>query len=131
MLFFAQKHGIGILLAVSLIALFLGGGLCATDGGEFSQAQAKESAENLQTLLLQLKQRVESERGFSVMIQFNMPLVGDEDTWIIGLWEEGEPLRAFSQVGSDYVCFDESRGGARFERCTPLTNIVGVSYLVE
>lgn len=64
--------------------------------------------------------------GKSVTIEFAVPLVSGERTWIV---PDANRSRQMVQVGADFVCFSEPWNNATRNRCTPFANIVSVSYL--
>ena len=59
-------------------------------------------------------------------IDFAKPLVSGEATWIL---PDSTNKREISDVGADYVCFSEPWNDSSKERCTPFSNIIGVSYV--
>ncbi|MBL8153719.1 MAG: hypothetical protein JNM70_06010 [Anaerolineae bacterium] len=64
--------------------------------------------------------------GKSVTIEFAVPLVSGERTWII---PDTNRSRQMVQVGTDFVCFSEPWNNGTRNRCTPFSNIVSVSYI--
>jgi hypothetical protein len=86
------------------------------------------TADNMQALLERLVEKVDNNPGLIVYITFVHPLVGNETEWGIG--DPADDLnRRIVEVGEDYVCFREILGAADERRCTPFSNIVGITYL--
>lgn len=92
-----------------------------------TQAKVSDSASNMRSLLEQLHKDKRQ-----ILFQFAIPLVADEVLWDIpdvNVSDEDQVSRSISNIGDDYICFDELAGQANSIRCTPLSNIVSVSYL--
>ena len=88
---------------------------------------AQETASNMRTLLTHL-----DEEEVSILFQFAVPLVAEQTDWIIpnGLDGQDDDISInISEIGDDYICFDELAGQAYSNRCTPFSNIVSISYL--
>jgi hypothetical protein len=93
----------------------------------YSQSEASDSSAKISLLLKQLDQD-----GKQILFRFTIPLVADETVWAIPdeiQGDEDEISRYISDIGDDYICFDELAGQAYSIRCTPFSNIVSISYL--
>ena len=103
-----------IVLAVLIIALseFL-----AQNNVSRANAQSKDS---FSSLLKMLEDEIINSK-VELFIRFVTPINGDEIEWIIPSYDtEGNYInRAISEVGEDYVCFDERFGEVLFKECTP------------
>jgi hypothetical protein len=120
-----------LVAALAIIAIFASFSFIM-NGLESHSAQAQDRPTNMQTYLQQLKHRFETEKEFSFAFLFAEPLAGSSDyIWVIGPPGADEYQRYITQVGEDYVCFNELRGQARFEICTPFMNIVSVSNIIN
>lgn len=127
-----MKDRITILLATVLVmAVIFASSSFIIDGLKSHSAQAQDRPTNMQALLQQLKHRFETEKGFSFFILFAVPLTSSEEVWVIGPPGADEYQRYITRIGDDYVCFNELAGQARFETCTPFTNIASVGYLTN
>jgi hypothetical protein len=82
---------------------------------------AQESSSRMRALLESLR---DSET--SLTIEFVRPLVSGESTWTLPDETAG---RRIAEVGEDYVCFSEPWNDSFRNRCTPLTNLVTISYI--
>lgn len=92
------------------------------------ELQSQSVNGNLKLLLESLNSRMQSEEGFLVTFQFNVPLVEEEKSWIVG--DINDPYaRHITEVGNDYICLQEIAGAAIFIRCIPFSNITSVSYI--
>lgn len=60
-----------------------------------------------------------------VTIQFAVPLVAGENTWIL---PDQRFNRTIGEIGEDYVCFSEPWNNTTRLRCTPFGNIIGVTF---
>ena len=92
------------------------------------QVSAQSEELRLSTLLERLVQERIDNSSLIIFITFDNPLVQDETVWGIGD-PENEYSRSIIEIGTDYVCFREIRGGADWRICTPFTNIVSIRYL--
>ncbi len=82
---------------------------------------APDSGGNLRGLLETL-----TSGETQVTIQFGIPLTGGERTWIVPDKNAG---RQIAEIGDDYVCFSEPWNNGVRRRCTPLSNVVSISYV--
>jgi hypothetical protein len=116
---------LGIVILIGLVALAslrFAGGVHLVD--------AQEGQVNMKTLLERLDQRMVDEQGFMVTVRFVISLNSWENAWTLG--DPDDPRhRYINEIGDDYVCFKEKAGGTDGIRCTPFSNIAGVSYLTE
>ena len=94
----------------------------------FHDSVAQEDITNFRAFLERMRLRQIEESYLVVFFKFKEPLVEDEKIWGIGD-PNSEIIRTIVEIGDDYVCFNELRGGAEGWRCTPFTNIVSVSFL--
>lgn len=132
MLHHALRVRIVFLLAIVLVVVAMSVSfLTMAMGLESHPAQAQDGSANMQMYLQDLKHTSETEEGFSFVFQFVEPLVADEELWVIEPPGANEHERYITQVGEDFVCFNDLAGAARFEICTPFTNIISVSHLVN
>jgi hypothetical protein len=93
----------------------------------YSQAKISDSVTKMSLLIKQL-----DENGKQILFQFVVPLVADETSWIIpdeNESDEDQISRDISDIGDDYICFDELAGQAYSVRCTLFSNIASISYL--
>jgi len=63
--------------------------------------------------------------GEPVIIEFAVPVVAAERVWTI---PDAAKKRAISIIGDDFICFSEPWNTGTRERCTPIANIVSVSF---
>jgi hypothetical protein len=94
------------------------------------EAHSQTNTGDMQALLEKLKQEI-SDLDREVYIEFVHPIVGDETRWTVpDIDDEGGYInRVISEIGTDYICFEERLGEILMQRCTPLSNIVSVSYI--
>jgi hypothetical protein len=95
-----------------------------------SESQAQDAPVDFGHFLQDLNVRMSNQEGFLVTFQFQTPLIDDEDVWTLG-GQENTTLRVISEIGNDYLCFQETAGGVRFVRCTAFDNIISVSYIQD
>ncbi len=105
------------ILVVIIAALFVLGSLAARP----TTASTEPPPAGLTQLLSDLV-----ASGKSVTIEFAVPLISGERTWII---PDANRSRQMVQVGADFVCFSEPWNNATRSRCTPFSNIVSISYI--
>jgi hypothetical protein len=93
----------------------------------FNKVAAQERVLDMNNLLNRLY-----EDEVEVLFQFAIPLVADQNVWIVpdGInGSEDEITIQIAEIGEDYICFRMRSGQAIDMRCTPFSNIVSVSYL--
>ena len=61
-----------------------------------------------------------------ITFDFIVPLVTGERVWTL---PDDATKRAISAVGLDYVCFSEPWNDGSRERCTPFSNVSGITFL--
>lgn len=107
-----------------MIVIFIG-------RSEFSNIQAQEvSPKTMSQLLVELNNRIKEEPGFGIGFSFVKPLLDDEFMWSIPFSDREFGLeRWIGDVGEDFICFFELAGQAEIVRCTPFSNIAGITYL--
>jgi hypothetical protein len=59
-------------------------------------------------------------------VEFVKALVTGEATWTL---PDDAVGRHIGEVGDDYVCFSEPWNDTTRDRCTPFSNITGVSFV--
>lgn len=91
----------------------------------FHDSVAQEETTNFRAFLERMRLRQIEEAPLIIFFKFEEPLVEDEEIWGIGL-PNSEIIRTIVEIGDDYVCFSELRGGAGGWRCTPFS-IMSVS----
>jgi len=69
----------------------------------------------------------------TIVVKFVKPIVDVEPIWILpsSIAVEGEDthiLRSIAEIGDDYICINETAGGARKITCVPFSNIASVTY---
>lgn len=123
-----HKFKVYLLAAICLLIALVFGSLALSLSVRGANAQSGDS--DMRTLLERLEQEIsDSER--EVFFEFVHPLIGDETQWTIpDIESEGGYIKhAISEIGEDYICFDERLGEIIMQRCTPFTNIASVSYI--
>lgn len=89
----------------------------------FGMMQRPASAQDRATL----RGLLETFKGGTnpVTIQFAVPLIPGENTWIL---PDQRFNRTLAEIGDDYVCFSEPWNNTTRLRCTPFGNIIGVTF---
>ncbi len=106
------------ILLVAVVALIL---VIAASSMIHPAAAQDSSQASMKALLENLR-----DNKTAATVEFAKPLVSGENTWIL---PDTTSQRAIADVGSDYVCFSEPWNDGSKERCTPFSNIIGVSYV--
>lgn len=101
----------GLLAAVLLIAASM----------MIRRTVAQDNPASLRALLESLR-----DNKTAATIEFARPLVSGELIWSL---PDDTAQRQIGEVGADYVCFSEPWNDTSKERCTPFSNIIGVSYV--
>lgn len=66
------------------------------------------------------------DNNTTATVEFAKALVTGELTWSLPDTAIG---RTIGEVGDDYVCFSEPWNDTTRQRCTPFSNIIGVSFI--
>lgn len=92
-----------------------------------NKVAAQEQKLNMSNLFSRLH-----ENEVEVLFQFAIPLVSDQNVWIVPDGIDGlddEITIHIADIGEDYICFRMRSGQAIDVRCTPFSNIASISYL--
>ncbi|MBZ0279149.1 MAG: hypothetical protein K8L97_00330 [Anaerolineae bacterium] len=108
------KHKLSIVLMMIIISV----GILAF--GMANRPTAAQDRATLRGLLETLKGGTNT-----VTIQFAVPLVPGENTWVL---PDQRFNRTLAEIGDDYVCFSEPWNNTTRLRCTPFGNIIGVTF---
>lgn len=103
------------------ILLVMAAGLLFAASWVVRPATAQDSPSSLKALLEHLR-----DTQAAITIEFARPLVSGELIWSL---PDDAVQRRIGEVGGDYVCFSEPWNDTSKERCTPFSNIIGVSYV--
>jgi hypothetical protein len=118
---------IALILAVTLMAIF-----------SSLKSGAADDTRNFRTLLEQLNDLRQDEPGVIVFIQTTGKITSlddnpDDDANVIAVGLQGDqpdvsPV-VFQEIGDDYVCLGQYKGGADWRVCIPFSNIESVQWL--
>jgi hypothetical protein len=121
------------IMAFSLLMLVLMTLIVTTRPSNSTNAEVEGS--NMKSLLQHLDARMRNEDArFSMTIWFAAPLRGGETIWMLP--ESGPRQITIAEVGDDFACFDIATfdiltGTSHTLNCTPLSNIVNVSWSTD
>jgi hypothetical protein len=95
--------------------------------------QAPPAPPSTATMLTGLHQRMVADPNFMIAIQVEVPFTSSGQTWLRVPHSDAATATSLyiDEVGADYVCLVDAQGTTAARRCTRISNIISLAYLVN